>query len=189
MSCSLLTPWICSFNCPSCGDVICGISYLYSFSYFSYVICGIAVICLTAYTVVGTTNGSSLPFIIFHALKFVLSYSFFTPEPEAPPSSILFFLLKALLGESTMAFFLFSNVVYISFLVFKTLVSGFCGLSFWCTNIYWKIFANTKANWWVSFLFPLFSLTYSYHLCSSLHRLLNIICAEFTFYPSLFSLM
>jgi hypothetical protein len=26
MSCSLLTPWLCSLNYPSCGNVICGIS-------------------------------------------------------------------------------------------------------------------------------------------------------------------
>jgi hypothetical protein len=42
----------------------------------------------------------------------------------------MFFLLRALFGESTMAFFLFSNVVYISSLILLTLVSGLCGFSF-----------------------------------------------------------
>jgi hypothetical protein len=57
------------------------------------------------------------------------------------------------------------------------LANGFCGLSFWCINKYWKILSNTKANWHVYFLSPLFSLTYLYHLSRSLHRLLNRICA------------
>jgi hypothetical protein len=78
---------------------------------------------------------------------------------------------------------LFSSVVYISSLVLLTLASGFCGLSFWCTNKYWKIFANTKANWQVTFISPLFSLTYLYYLSNSLHKLLNIIFAQSTFYP------
>jgi hypothetical protein len=60
----------------------------------------------------------------------VLSYSLFTFEPKAPPSSILFFLLKALLGEYATIFFLFSNVLRIFSLVFLTLASGFYGLSF-----------------------------------------------------------
>jgi hypothetical protein len=60
----------------------------------------------------------------------VLSCTFFTPKLEAPPSSTQFFLLKALLGESTVALFWFSSVVYISSLVLLTLVGGFCGLSF-----------------------------------------------------------
>ncbi len=64
------------------------------------------------------------------ALIYVLSYSFFSPKPEAPPSSILLFFLKALLGEFVVAFFFFSTIVYISSLVFKTLVGGFCGFSF-----------------------------------------------------------
>jgi hypothetical protein len=48
-----------------------------------------------------------LPIIIFCALKFVLSSSLFIPELEAPPSSILFFLLKALIGECCSFFFVF----------------------------------------------------------------------------------
>jgi hypothetical protein len=67
---------------------------------------------------------------MFYALKFVLSYSLFTLELEVAPSSITFFLLKALLRESTVAFFLFSNVVCISSLVLLTLVGGFYGFSF-----------------------------------------------------------
>jgi hypothetical protein len=99
--------------------------------------CGIVAIFLTAYTIVGTgltiigtANGSTLPLIIFCALKFVLSCSLCTFKPKALPSSTLFFLLKTLIGESVIAFFMFSNVVYISSLVFKTLVSGFYGFSF-----------------------------------------------------------
>jgi hypothetical protein len=42
----------------------------------------------------------------------------------------LFFLLRALFREFAATFFLFSIVVYISSLVFLTLVSGFCGFSF-----------------------------------------------------------
>jgi hypothetical protein len=45
------------------------------------------------------------------------------------------------------------------------------------------IFANTKANWQVSFLSSLFSLTYVYRQSNSLHKLLNIICAQSIFYP------
>jgi len=60
----------------------------------------------------------------------VLSYSFFPLQPEALPSSILFFLLRALLGESVVVFFQFSNVVCISSLVILTLAGGFFGLSF-----------------------------------------------------------
>jgi hypothetical protein len=48
----------------------------------------------------------------------MLSYSLFTLELEAPPSSTLFFLLRTLLGEFVVAFFLFSNFIYISSLVF-----------------------------------------------------------------------
>ncbi len=64
------------------------------------------------------------------ALKFVLSCSFFTPQPEAPPSSTLFFLLRAFLGKFVATFFLFSNVVCISSLVLLTLVGDFCGPRF-----------------------------------------------------------
>ncbi len=118
-----LTPQLCSFSCPSCGDVICGISCLRSLNYFSCgnVIYGTIVICLiaytivgTAFTIVGTIDGSTLPFIIFCAFKFVISYSLFTPKHEALPSSIMFFLLITLLGEFVATFFLFSNVVFIS---------------------------------------------------------------------------
>jgi hypothetical protein len=69
------------------------------------------------------------------------------------------------------------------------LASGFYGFSFQCTNKYWMIFANTKAYWQVSFLSPLFSLTYLYHRSNSLHKLLNIICANLPSTPSLLSLM
>jgi len=54
----------------------------------------------------------------------------FTHEPKAPPSSTLFFLLGAPIGEFVAAFFLFSSAVYISSLVFKTLANGFYGFSF-----------------------------------------------------------
>ncbi len=116
-----------------------GISCFYSLNYLFYgdVICGTVVICLTTWTIsgialttVGITDSSTLPFIIFCALKSMLSYSLFTPKLEAPPSSTFFFLLKALLEESAIVFFLFSSVVYISSLVFLTLAGGFFGLSF-----------------------------------------------------------
>jgi hypothetical protein len=55
---------------------------------------------------------------------------FFILEPETPPSSTLFFFLKALHGKSIVAFFLFSSVVCISLLVLLTLANGFYGLSF-----------------------------------------------------------
>jgi hypothetical protein len=98
------------------------------------------------------------------------------------------FLNSILLIESASwrvcySFFLFSSDVYISSLVLLTLVGGFCGLSFWCTNRYWKIFTTTEANWHVYFLSPLFSLTCLYNLSNSPHKLLNIICAQSTFYP------
>jgi len=90
---------------------------------------GIARVCLTTYTTISTivtiastTDGSTLPLIIFNSL--------FIFELKVPPSSTLFFLLKALLGESMAAFFLFFNGIYISSLVFLTLTNGFCGLSF-----------------------------------------------------------
>ncbi len=100
----------------------------------------------TALTIVGTIDGSTLPLITFCAFKFVFSCSFFTPELELPPSSTLFFFLKTLLREYVAAFFMFSSVVYVSSLVLLTLVGGLCGLSFWCINKYWNVFANTKAN-------------------------------------------
>jgi hypothetical protein len=106
MSCSLLIPWLCSLSCLSYGDVIYGISYLCSLSCLSRgnVIRGTVAICLTSCTIgsttlttIGTTDGSILPLIIFYALKYVLSYSFFIFELEAPPSSILFLFLRTLL--------------------------------------------------------------------------------------------
>ncbi len=83
MSCSSLTSCFYSLNYFSCGNVIFGTSCLYSFSCVScgIVICGIYVIYLATYTTVGTTlttictiDGSTMPFIIFCALIFVLSY-------------------------------------------------------------------------------------------------------------------
>jgi hypothetical protein len=155
VSCSLLTSCLCSLSCLSNGNVIYGISYLYFFICLSCgdVICGTFVVYLIvctivgiARTIVGITYGSTLPLIIFCAFTYVLSCSFFTFKLEAHPSSTLLFLLRTLLGEFVATFFLFSNVVYISSLILLTLVDGFCGFSFWCTNIYQKIFANTKAN-------------------------------------------
>ncbi len=138
MSCSFLIPWLCSLSCLPCGDVICGISCLCSFNCFSCgnVICSIVVVCLTAYTTVGITDGSILPLIIFCAFKSMLSYSFFTLEREAPPSSSLFFLLIALFGESAAVFFILSSVFCISSLVLLTLAGVFYGLSFLCINKY-----------------------------------------------------
>jgi len=132
MSCSLLTPWLCSFNYFSYGNVICDISCLCSLGCLSCgnVVYGIVIVCLTTYTIVGTSDGSTLPLIIFDGLKFVLSYSFFILEPKAPPSSTLFFLLKTLYRESIAAFFMFTSVICIFSLVLLTLASGFCGLSF-----------------------------------------------------------
>jgi hypothetical protein len=46
----------------------------------------------------------------------------------------LFFLLRALLGDSIVAFFLFSNATYNSSIIIFTLAGGFCELSFWWTN-------------------------------------------------------
>jgi len=139
MSCSLLTAWLYSLNCPSYDDVICGISCLCSLDCFSCgdFICDTATICLITYTTIGTTltivstiDGSTIPLIIFCAFEFMLSYSPFTPEPKAPPSSILFFLLRTLLGKFATTFFLFSSVICISSLVLLTLADGFYGLSF-----------------------------------------------------------
>jgi hypothetical protein len=132
MSCSLLIPWLYSFICLSCGDVIYGISCLCSLNYLSCgdVICDIVAICLIAYTIVGITDGSTLPFIILCALKSMLSCSLFTFKLDVPPSSTLFFLFRAFLGESIAAFFLFSSVFYISSLVLLTLAGVFYGFSF-----------------------------------------------------------
>ncbi len=139
MSCSLLIPWLCSLRCLSNGDVIYGISSLCSLGCLSYgdVICGTIVVYLTTCTIhgialniVGTTNGSIIPFIIFYALKSMLSCSLFIPELKAPLSSTLFFLLKTLIGKPIAILFLIFSVVCISSLVLSTLADGFCGLSF-----------------------------------------------------------
>jgi hypothetical protein len=136
MSCSLLTPWLCSLCCVSFSDVIYGIFCLCCLSCLSCgnVTYGTVIGYLIALTIVGTANGSILPLIIFYALKFVLSCSLFTPKTKAPPSWTLFFLLRAFIGEFATTFFLFSNVVYISSLVLLTLANGFYGFSFWCIN-------------------------------------------------------
>ncbi len=110
VSCSLLIFCLCSLIYFSCGNDICGISAF----------------CLP----IGIANGAILPFIIFLAITSMFSYSFLTPDLEAPPSSILFFLLRTL-GDFAAIFFLFSNVAYMSSLVLLTLVHGFCGLFFW----------------------------------------------------------
>jgi hypothetical protein len=88
VSCSLLTSCLYSLNYFSYGDVIYDTSYLDSHNYPSCggVIYGTFVICLIAYTIVGTTDGSTLPLIIFYALAFVISCSFFKLQLEAPPS-------------------------------------------------------------------------------------------------------
>ncbi len=114
MSCSSLTSYFYSLKYVSCGVVIYGTS----------------IVCMAACTIVGTTECSIFPLIIFYALTFVLSCSVFTPLCKVLPSSTLFFLLRTLLGEYVVAFFLFSNVVYISSLVLLTLVGGLCGFSF-----------------------------------------------------------
>ncbi len=103
---SFLTPWLCSLSYLSCGNVICGISYLCFFGCLSCgdVIYGTVAIYLTisttsgtTLTTIGTINGSIMSLIIFRALKSMLSCFVFILELEAPPSSTLFFLLKALL--------------------------------------------------------------------------------------------
>ncbi len=139
MSCSFLTSWLYSLNYLFCEDAIYRTSSLCP---LNYVFCGVGIygisaVCLATcatigitLTIVGTTYGSTMPLIIFYALKFVLSCFVFTPKLEAPPSSTLLFLLRSFLRESIVAFFMFSNVVYISSLFFKTLVGGFCAFSF-----------------------------------------------------------
>ncbi len=126
MSCSLLTPQHCSFNCLSCGNVIYGISYLCSLGCLSCgdVICGTTIVCLTvcttigiALTTVGIVDGSTLPLITFYTLKYLHSYSFFIPKLEGPPFSTIFFLVRALLGKFATTFFLFINVIFISSLI------------------------------------------------------------------------
>ncbi len=108
MSCSCLTPWLCSFSYLFYDDVICGISCFCSFNYISHgdVIYGTIPIYLTtcttisiALTIVGTADGSIVPFIISCAFKYMLTCSIFTLKPKAPPSSTLFFLLNAFIEE------------------------------------------------------------------------------------------
>ncbi len=159
---SLLTSYFYFISYLSCGDVICSTSYLCSFSCPSCgdVIYGTSTVCLVAYTIVGITctingnvDGSILLPIIFSTFVYVFSFSLFTLKPKASPCSTMFFFLWTFIGEFVVAFFLFSNNVCISSLILLILVSGFYEFSFWCTNIYQKIFANTKANWKV-FLIP-----------------------------------
>jgi hypothetical protein len=84
----------CSLSFISCGNDIYGIFAFY----------------LLAYTNVGIVDGAILPFIIFYALTFVLSYFFLILEPEAPPSSTLLFLMKTVLRDFVVVFLLFFNV-------------------------------------------------------------------------------
>ncbi len=142
VSCSLLTFCLSSLNYLLCGNVIYGTS----------------IVCVATYTIVGITNGATLPLIIFCAFVFLLSYSLLTPKLEAPPSLALFFFLRTLFGYSVVAFFLFSNVVCMFSLILFTLADGFYRFSFWWTNRYSKIFANINANWHVSLLIPLILL-------------------------------
>ncbi len=136
VSCPPLTFYFCSLSYLSCGDVICGTSE----------------VCLTTCITIGTINHSTLPLTIFCALTFVVSCPLFTHEPEAPPSN-LFFFLKALLGESVIAFFLFSSVVYISSLVLLTLVGGFVDSPFDAqTNIKRFLPIPRKTNMYFSYL-------------------------------------
>jgi len=118
-SCSLLTPWLYSLNCFSCGNVICGISFLCSLSCLSYgdVICGTARIFLITCTTIGTANGSTLPLIILCALKSMLSCSFFILELEAPPSSTLLFLLRALLATTSASHYSISIALRCAFAI------------------------------------------------------------------------
>ncbi len=121
----------CGASYLSCGDVICGMSCLCSLNRASYgvVICGISIVCLATCTTIGIANGFTLPLIILCAVIYVFFYSFFIFKLEAPPSSILFFLIITLLGEFVVAFFLFSSVFCLSSLVLLTLVGSLCGIS------------------------------------------------------------
>ncbi len=120
ISCSPLTSYLCSFSCLSYGNVNYGTSIVYL---VACTIVGIA--CNTT----STTNGSTLPRIIFCAFTFVLSYSLFISELNVPPSSTMFFLLRTFLGVYCSLLFVL-NVIYISSLVLLTLVDGFYGFSF-----------------------------------------------------------
>ncbi len=121
VSCSFLTSCLYSLNCPSYKDVIYG---TFVVCLATYTIVGITC------TIVGITNGSILPLVIFYAFAYVLSCFLFTLESKALPSSTFLFLLRALICEFVVTFFLFSSVVYIFSLVFLTLVDGFYGFSF-----------------------------------------------------------
>ncbi len=111
---------LCSLSCLSYGVVIFGTYIIYLVAYTTIG---------TIHTTISIVDGSILPLIILCALTFVLSCSLFILKHEAL-SSTLFILLRALLGKSAPAFFLFSNVVYISSLVLLTLASSFCGFFF-----------------------------------------------------------
>ncbi len=77
MSCSLLIPWLCSLNYPSCGNINCGISCFFSLNCLSYgdVICGTIVVCLTTCT----STGISLPLLALQMVPLCPS-SFFVPS-------------------------------------------------------------------------------------------------------------
>ncbi len=97
------------------------LSFLRDAIYGIFVVC--LVVCTTigiARTIVGIIDGSTLSLINFYAFTFVLFCSFFTPKHEALLSLILFFLLKSLIGEFVITFFLFSNVVHNSSLILST---------------------------------------------------------------------
>ncbi len=85
VSCPFFIFFLCSLSCLSYGDVICSTSCFCSLICLSYghVIYGTSVVYLaactivgTACTMIGTTNGSTLPLIIFYAFTFILSCSF-----------------------------------------------------------------------------------------------------------------
>ncbi len=117
----------------------CHLSSIYSLNRLSYgnVICGTIVVCLTTcttigtpLTTIGTANGSTLPFIIFYAFKYMLSCSLFIPETKAPPSSTLFFLLRALFEEFDATFFYVLQCCLHFLPSSFNLGQFFCGLSF-----------------------------------------------------------
>ncbi len=117
VSLSFLIFYFCFLICLSCKDDVCGVSTLY----------------LLTCTNVSIVDGAPLLLIIFWALAFVISFFFLTPDLEAPPSSILFFLFRALLKDFVTVFLLFSNVLH--------LFSGFLDLSLW---FLWTIFLLKK---------------------------------------------
>jgi len=149
MSCSFLISSFYSFNCFSYGDVIYGIARVCLIAY---------TIISTIVTIVGTTYGSTLPFIIFYAFKCILSCSIFILELEAPPSSTLFFLLRTLIGESMATFFLFFSIIYISSLVFFNLDQWFLWIVFLMHNQILKDFCQYQGILIGIFLIPLILL-------------------------------